>query len=111
MKKLKKYKISIIWAAIMMIACTINLQSNEPPKIEIPYLDKIVHFGIYAILGFLLTIEPKITNLKALIICACYGLLIEIIQIFLPWRSFEVADIIADTLGAAVGIWFAQNLS
>lgn len=104
MNILKQFKFSLIWAVVMMVACTIKMQHSVDTGFRIPYLDKMVHFGLFAILGFLISYEKKTANWTNLVICAGYGLLIEIIQIFLPWRSFELADLIADTIGALAGI-------
>jgi VanZ family protein len=35
-----------------------------------------------------------------------YGILIEIVQIYIPYRSFEFLDIFADFLGILAGIFF-----
>ncbi|MBQ9214079.1 MAG: VanZ family protein [Bacteroidales bacterium] len=109
MNFLKKYKLSIIWALIMLLATTMK-PSDEMPKFEIPYFDKIVHFGIFGVLGFLISYEKRSSYYNTLILCALYGVAIEIIQSFLPWRSFEWADMLADTLGALAGILVAKYL-
>lgn len=109
MSFIKKYKLSIIWALIMLLATTMK-PGDDMPKIEIPYMDKIVHFGIFGVLGFLITYEQRRAQLITLILCALYGAMIEVIQLFLPWRSFEWADMLADTLGAIAGILAAKWL-
>ncbi len=106
---IKKYKLSIIWAVIMLLATTMK-SGDEMPKFDIPYMDKIVHFGIFGVLGFLITYEKRRADWLTLALCAGFGIAIEIIQSFLPWRSFEVADMVADTLGAAAGILVAKYL-
>lgn len=106
------FKFSLIWALLILIACTCRVQTDSGIDIDIPFLDKIVHFGMYLILGALVTYEFRyITKyyfkylVKILIICVLYGIFIEVIQYFLPWRGFEFADMIADGLGAAAGIY------
>ena len=108
---LKKYKYSIIWALIMLIGCTIKIDlphDEDPNKFHIPHADKIVHFGIFFILSVLTSLETKILNLpdkiKILIICTLYGVLIEIIQDFIPWRGFDYFDMVADFSGALIGV-------
>lgn len=109
MNFLKKYKLSIIWALIMLLATTMK-PSDEMPKFEILYFDKIVHFGIFGVLGFLITYEKRRADLLTLALCAGFGAAIEVVQSFLPWRSFEWADMLADTLGALAGILVAKYL-
>ena len=106
------FKFSLIWALLILIACTCRVQTDSGIDLDIPFLDKIVHFGMYPILGALVTFEfRRITTfyykyiVKLLIICVLYGIFIEVVQYFLPWRGFEFADMIADGLGAAAGIY------
>lgn len=109
MNFIKRYKLSIIWAIIMLLSTTMK-SGDDMPKIDVPYADKIVHFGIFGVLGFLISYEKRRADLTTLLICALYGAAIEVIQLFLPWRSFEWADMIADTLGALAGILTAKWL-
>ena len=109
MSFIKKYKLSIIWALIMLLATTMK-SGDEMPKFDIPYMDKIVHFGIFGVLGFLISYEKRRADIVTLALCALYGAAIEVIQLFLPWRSFEWADMLADTLGALAGILAAKWL-
>ena len=109
MNIVKKYKLSIIWALIMLLATTMKA-GDEMPKIDIPYMDKIVHFGIFGVLGFLITYEKRRADIPTWLICTLYGAAIEVIQLFLPWRSFEWEDMLADSLGALAGILVAKYL-
>ncbi len=92
-----------------MIGCTANVSSDDSEP-KIPYFDKIVHFGIFGLLAMLATIEKKTASIATLLVCAAYGVAIELIQYFLPWRSFEVLDMVFDTLGAGAGIIAANIL-
>jgi VanZ family protein len=72
--------------------------------------DKIVHFCFFAALLFLwrIAFDQAHRNLSALLlICASvYGLLIEIIQAeWVPNRSFDLYDVVADAAGAVMGIY------
>lgn len=107
---MKKYKYSILWAILMLAGCTLKLNSNINPEQLFPYQDKAIHFCIFAVLGFLITVENRKARIKTIIICTLYGATIEIIQSFLPWRSFEVLDIVSDSLGAGAGIIAAKLL-
>ncbi len=112
------FKFSIIWAILILIACTCRIQTNSGMDLDIPFLDKIVHFVMYLILGAIVTFEfrritPKYYHkyiFKILIISIVYGIVIEVVQYFLPWRGFEFADMIADGLGAAAGIYGIKYL-
>ncbi len=112
---LKKYWLSIIWSIIIIIFC--SLPSSNIPRnriINIPHLDKILHFGIYFILSLLILYETKIKTGKnkiVFILTAVFsfvlGLLIEIEQQYLiSSRTGDLYDLLADIIGAISGILF-----
>ncbi len=111
LNKIKNYKFSIIWAVIILIGCTIKVDlphDEDPTKFHIPHADKIVHFGIFFILSALIGFEKKILKtsdkIKIILIGTVYGILIEIIQYFIPWRGFDYFDMLADSIGAICGV-------
>lgn len=80
-------------------------------------LDKVVHVGLFAVLVFLwclpLRLLMKQTERRNLLYgwvavgFMAYGIAIEFIQRdLIPYRSFDFYDIVADTIGCAVG-WIA----
>jgi VanZ family protein len=96
-----------VWAIIMMTVSSIpNL---GPPPINFTFVDKIEHFIEYSILGFFLAFalvktRPKPALLVAILICAGYGIIDEIHQLFIPGRFCDPFDALADILGASTGI-------
>ncbi len=73
--------------------------------------DKLLHFTAFAGLAFLaalaLTAFRRFTWRSAaaiLLIAAAYGLADEWTQTFVPGRSADVRDFLADVLGAAAGL-------
>jgi VanZ family protein len=67
--------------------------------------DKFEHLLAYAALAFL----PAIHERKALVVAAtvgavALGVALEFGQLFLGWRDFEIADMIADTVGVGLGL-------
>jgi VanZ family protein len=86
--------------------------------LDAPYVDKCLHLGEYLLLAWLLVRALRVSQvlqpsyvLWAWIYTTSYGLLIEVIQAMLPWRSAELGDAAANTLGAALGVWIAQRTS
>jgi VanZ family protein len=68
--------------------------------------DKFGHFGVYGLLGTLvcrLGRGPR-GALAAMILVSAYGASDEWHQSFVPGRSTELEDWIADTIGAGLGI-------
>jgi VanZ family protein len=74
--------------------------------------DKIEHFFAYAVLGLLLTLALHMQNkferlnsnygFWSVVIIAIYAALDEIHQLFIPNRSGEILDWLADFLGALI---------
>ena len=87
---------------------------HDSPKVNIPNLDKIVHAVLFGVHAFLMTAYLADKGLwwvnrfrmmgGAIIFSFSFGLLIEIIQIFIPERSFVILDLMADFFGILIGI-------
>lgn len=72
---------------------------------------KSTHFGIFLILGFLVSNAiisyniPKFKHiLLALLVCVLYAICDETHQIFIPGRSGHIRDVLIDSSGGLVGI-------
>lgn len=88
---------------------------EDGPEIDVPEIDKLVHFSFYFVallLGGLwieksnnLNRKPPV-SIKALgFILFFYGIIIEVLQSILPTgRSAEVLDGLANTFGILTGI-------
>lgn len=91
----------------MFIGCSI-------PGNGIPHAftskDKLLHIGIFILFGYLWR-RVGYSVRSVLIAGIVYGLLIEIWQGIMPInRSFDVYDIVADSVGAALGVGAAEVL-
>jgi VanZ family protein len=117
---LKKKPLSIVVALLYFLLSTylLTLPGSQFPKItwmdKIPLFDKWVHIGLFAILTFLwcrVLAQPTVKKmLTVAIICLLYGVAIEFIQDrWIPFRSFEAADIIADAVGSAFGFLVSKR--
>tara|TARA_B100001057_G_scaffold498002_1_gene603732 strand:+ start:1958 stop:2206 length:249 start_codon:yes stop_codon:yes gene_type:complete len=71
-------------------------------------MDKLIHLIMYFILILLWGINLisfKFSLFKILFLTIIFGLLIEILQYLLPFgRYFDLGDIIANSVGAIIGI-------
>ena len=100
--------IAIIWTALIFIACF--LPGNEIPNVQIPMIDKWVHFVIFAGFSFLWYLSvPKATVFKSLlliILSFLIGFIVELIQgsSWVVGRAYEVNDVIADGIGGILGV-------
>ena len=72
--------------------------------------DKLLHFSGYVIfiISAMLAYGKRRSFVFLFMLLFAYSVLIECIQYFLPYRSFEVKDILANLAGLSVGsvIWF-----
>ena len=111
------------YAVVLLIVSVVPVGA-EP---SVPYLDKIVHLGEYFFFAWLLAqalpptllvggqavplshVERETYLLWAWIYATSYGLLIELIQAMIPWRSADLADAAANALGAALGVLIGQK--
>jgi VanZ family protein len=73
---------------------------------RLPYFDKVVHFSVYGLLGTLVCRQGRGWRAAAWSVLAvsAFGATDEWHQSFVPGRESELADWVADTSGAAVGI-------
>ncbi|MGB5726017.1 MAG: VanZ family protein, partial [Thiogranum sp.] len=84
-----------------------------------PGQDKVFHAAVYALLGLLLlAAQPRKAQGYSwrqvgisVLIASLYGLSDEIHQYFIPGRSSEVLDWVADSLGALIGALLLAWLS
>jgi len=110
---IKKYYKSLLWAIIILYLSLANINENETIKVLLfPFSDKIAHLTVYAILSFLILYDrsKKKKLLFPFIVSVFYGILMELLQYSLTtYRSFEVADMIANTIGAIIGLLFYKK--
>jgi VanZ family protein len=98
-----------IWAAIIFWTSAQSQVPFVPPLFS--GADKIIHLGVYAVLSTLLLWAAQATGFSGALVCAgiaaLYGASDEIHQIWVPQRSAEVLDWVADASGAlfAAAIW------
>ncbi|MGB5203427.1 VanZ family protein [Eudoraea sp.] len=107
----------ICWILIITILSLSSFEDIDTEGINIPHLDKLIHFFFYfvaATLGILLIRERtkgQFNLTRAIIISGLsviiYGIIIEVIQdTFTENRSGELYDVLANSLGAFFGAGF-----
>jgi len=110
------HKFLAYWFPILLYCLLIFIQSSHPsPDItpHWPYVDKVLHFIAYALLGALFLRAFKTTRIKhhlklifalSVLFSSLYGISDEIHQSFVPYRTADVMDVIADILGSVFGV-------
>lgn len=109
------------WFPVLAYCGLIYFQSSRPSPQnlpEIPYLDKLLHVGAYALLGVLfmralrtsaLGNKPAALMVLSILLAALYGVSDEIHQYFVPFRTAELLDVLADFLGSLLGVLFYRK--
>ena len=112
--------LSIAWVFFTFYLLIIY-SHKESSTISFPFLDKVVHFILFFIQSILITNtmyeysdrNNRIILIASIISLLLFGLIIEIQQIYLPYRTFEIMDLIANFLGVLSGsfvvIYFRKN--
>lgn len=101
------------WLPLIAYCIVIFLQSSGPaPQSlpQLPHLDKLLHAAAYALLAVLFYRAYHTIGLRRLpmawlsvVSAVLYGAFDELHQSFVPTRSADGFDLLADVLGAAVG--------
>jgi len=95
------------WAWVALIVYLSVMPS--PPQIPVEGGDKAGHFGLYFVAALLFSILHRTSTavLHGLGLVAL-GIALEFVQRWLGYRSFEIADMVADAIGVAAGFGLAQ---
>ena len=123
MLPLKKFIPGIAWFFVVLIL--ICLPGDDLPKADdwmsAVYFDKWVHIGLFSILAFLFMLplgkseinqqNKFILIFKIAISVSIWGLTTEFIQkFFIPGRSFDLLDWVADSVGVLLGLLAFRKL-
>ena len=111
----------ILWGLLIIILSLIPGGPGNLQLFGIPHIDKIGHFGMYAVWAFLVYrafiagggISPNKSMWFSFLILTLIGITLEFGQDLLTeYRSYEVADMLANGLGALIGSlmgWFFRK--
>ncbi len=113
-------KFLIVLIAYMVFVFWLSIKPMpEDAKDLFPYQDKIVHFILYSLLAIIAylvfqksTVEYKRLTLWLfpILLALIYGWAIEVYQLYVPTRSFEVNDIIVNCFGGIAGSTVMQAI-
>ena len=104
------------WLPLIAYCLILFLQSSSESPADLPaieHVDKVLHAGAYGLLGILFyrAYRSRWPNASgwtmanaSLLSAAFYGLTDEIHQYFVPGRSADPWDWLADTIGAMLGV-------
>lgn len=94
-----------------------SIPGNSIDMPKIPFLDKFLHAGVYALLAWtalfavpteIYSKNPVRISLLVIVFCTLYGISDEYHQSFVPHRHPSAFDVLADSIGAGMGAfsWF-----
>jgi len=113
----KKYE-RLIWpvALAVTITCASGGMGPQIPKMLLfESIDKVAHFLVFGLLATLIcraSREQQLAlrqGLLAIALTSLFGMSDELHQAFNPYRTFEIADWVADSTGAIVAIVVYQG--
>ncbi|WP_276168037.1 VanZ family protein [Zobellia alginiliquefaciens] len=122
MLKNRKYTIAFIgWMVFVTFTSLASFSDTDAADIDIPNLDKVVHFSFYFGAAFLAvlfikeisngTMELRKAVFLAMIGAVIYGIIIEVLQYsFTADRHGDILDALANSVGAIFGSLAVKSL-
>lgn len=109
---IRKNLYSILVALLLLYLSLTNSEKfQKAPLVNIPFMDKMVHFGMYFVMMSVIIIEHRknLSNSRNLFLFALiplsYGILMEILQATLTvTRTGDFYDAMADAAGITVSV-------
>jgi VanZ family protein len=101
---------ALLWALVIVVGTSIP--GEDIPDLPIFSEDKLIHFGLYLLLASLsyrafhrqmrFPALQKSPGISTIVVIGVFALLDELHQLFVPGRSCDPFDWMADVLGACV---------
>lgn len=117
---LKKYRLQVIYGALFLYLVLLTILTIVPLDYldKVKNIDKLFHIGAYGLLSFILYFalyfQNKIILLKkypgifTFMFTAVIGSINELFQIFIPARTLNVLDILANLIGILLTIFIIK---
>ena len=110
------FSVSVFWfLLIVYLMIFYRFKTNNLPY---QHLDKFIHFILFFIQSYLVTKTYllRVKNvtfsiLKVIIPFIIFSVLIEIVQIYIPYRSFDLFDLLMNIFGSVAGSIIGYFLS
>lgn len=104
---------AVLW--LLLITVLLCIPGTKLPKIQWHnkiFLDKLIHVALFLVLVFLwcraYTIKTKKIFISITVLSICYGIMMELVQqYFIPFRSFDLRDMLANSIGALAGYFIS----
>jgi VanZ family protein len=108
-----KWILAVLWTVFILYG--LMLEPSEPPRfpwLVKPGVDKLIHAILFCVEAGLLAWGPlRNKNWISIIWCFLFGGGLELIQHFwINGRFGQPMDLVADMVGAVLGIWLTTRL-
>ncbi|ACV12343.1 hypothetical protein Huta_2176 [Halorhabdus utahensis DSM 12940] len=111
-----RWLVVLVVTAILFVAAVVEPSSDIARSGPFGLLTQATWLHVFGYAFFSLTLvyalldtpdEPTLHPAVVPIIVVAYGILLELVQLLIPYRSFGVGDILADAVGAVVvvAVW------
>ena len=120
MKKNKFFQVLFwLWAILVLVLSIIPYQNKriEPEQEEVIRIDYLLHLVVFFILSFLFILwnkeKIKIFNQLALLYLInslIFSFIVELVQLYVPNRTYNIIDVIYNTMGILVGFFISYLL-
>lgn len=108
MRKILFFVPAILYYTLIFLLSSLRVKG----QVSLPFLDKGLHIMEFALLGFLLSLgfflsfgsSVRVKSVFTLASGILLGCLDEFHQYFVPERSVEVLDMVADSIGILIGL-------
>ena len=96
---------------LLLLLCVVSWLAftPAPPPVMDTGWDKLNHFATFATLTVLACVGYA-SRWRVAAALLSYGIFIECVQAFIPERTAEAADVLADAVGIAIGLVVAALL-
>ena len=116
LKKLRPLLPSFFWLWLLFILILMIIPANGISLYDFPGRDKLIHFCLFAVLGFFFVFTKQsskgIFRIKkrnwGTYLLILFSLSVEVIHTQLSYRSFELFDSLSNGLGTIAGIIIGQ---
>lgn len=98
------------FCALVLAVCVASLLPQED-SVPLGHFDKLAHAGAYALTAFVGVLGARTRRgwLTVAAMTLALGVLMEVLQSYVPGRSASIGDLIADVVGVMAGIWLAAT--
>lgn len=95
----------LLWLALVTVICWLAFSPHPPQGADLGW-DKANHAAAFATLAMvgLQCLRSRWRPLWVLLALLGYGVLIELVQSRIPGREADAMDVLADMVGAAIGL-------